>query len=161
VSAPIRMTLRRVGTAAFEAEAGSGGTALVDGSPEIGGEGRGMRPMEALLMAIGSCSAMDVVAILTKQKQPLEDLTIHIEGTRAETVPKRYVALTLVFEATGDVHPGKLERAVSLSMEKYCSVSQSLDPAIAVTYEARLVGAGSVERDRSSEGVDHGGRDVT
>ena len=78
--------LEQVGPAAFEATAGSGGTLIADGAPDIGGEGRGMRPMELLLTAIASCSLMDVVHILRKQKEPFEHLTVDIEGARKDAV---------------------------------------------------------------------------
>ncbi len=129
--------LEQVGAAAFEATAGSGGTLIVDGAPDIGGENRGMRPMELLLASIASCSAMDVVHILRRQRQVLEHLTIEIEGVRVDATPAPYRSVKLVFTARGAVEPDKLQRAVGLSVEKYCSVSASLDPAIEVTWEAR------------------------
>lgn len=135
----MRVVLEQVGPAAFEATAeGSGGKLVVDGSKEIGGEDRGMRPMEVLLAATASCSAMDVVSILRKQKEPLEGLRIEIDGERAAGVtPAPYVSMKLVFVAKGDVDPHKLERAVSLAVEKYCSVRATLAPNVAVTWEAR------------------------
>ncbi|MBN9164898.1 MAG: hypothetical protein BGO98_31220 [Myxococcales bacterium 68-20] len=134
----MKVTLERIGHAAFEATAGSGGKLVVDGSPEIGGEGRGMRPMELLLSAVASCSAMDVVHILVnKQKQPLEHLRIEIEGERPNTTPAPFTRMKLVFIAKGDVDENKLERAVSLAVEKYCSVRETLG-GVEVTWEARL-----------------------
>lgn len=139
--APMTVTLTRVGKAAFEAEAGSGGKLVVDGAPSIGGEGRGMRPMELLLSALASCAAMDVVNILTKQKEPLEDLTIRIEGLRKDATPSPFTKATMVFEASGAVDEHKLNRAVGLAVEKYCSVGASLSKDVEVTWEARLRGA--------------------
>jgi putative redox protein len=133
----MRVVLDRVGHAAFEARAGSGGTLVVDGAPNIGGEGRGMRPMELLLAAVASCSAMDVIHILVnKQKEPLEHLRIEIEGHRRDEVPSPFERMKLVFIARGNVDPRKLERAVSLSVEKYCSVRATLGN-VEVTWEAR------------------------
>jgi putative redox protein len=134
--------LARIGTAAFEATGRTGGKLVVDGSPDIGGEGRGMRPMELLLTAVASCSAMDVVSILRKQKEPLEDLTIEIEGERAPfstNGPTPFVRMNLVFFVKGDVDPSKLERAVGLAVDKYCSVRASLGPGVDVTWETRRV----------------------
>lgn len=131
--------LQIVGPAAFEATAGSGGSLVVDGSPDIGGEGRGMRPMELLLSALASCSAMDVVHILRKQRQTIDDLTIEVKGERADATPAPFVAAHLVFKAKGDIADNKLQRAVALSVEKYCSVGLSLDPNIKVTWEAQLL----------------------
>jgi putative redox protein len=130
------VTLDQVGPAAFEATAGSGGALVVDGSPEIGGEGKGMRPMELLLSAVASCSAMDVVHILRKQRQPLEHLRIAIEGTRAEGVPSPFTSMKLLFVARGAVDESKLERAVQLAVEKYCSAGATLG-GVALTWEAR------------------------
>ncbi len=136
----MKVTLERVGLAAFEATAGSGGKLVVDGSPDIGGEGRGMRPMELLLSAVASCSAMDVVHILVnQQKQPLEALRIEIEGDRANAVPSPFTRIHLVFVAKGAVDENKLRRAVGLAVDKYCSVRATLG-GVDVTWETRLEG---------------------
>lgn len=132
----MRVVLEQVGPAAFEATGGSGGMAIVDGSPDIGGEGRGMRPMEQLLAAVASCAAMDVVHILRKQRQPLEHLHVEIEGTRRDSVPAPFTAMKLIFVARGAVDEHKLERAVRLSVEKYCSVRATLGD-VEVGWEAR------------------------
>lgn len=130
--------LEQVGPAAFEATGSSGGTLVVDGSPEIGGEGRGMRPMELLLSAIASCSAMDVVHILRKQREPLLGLSIEASGGRAEGTPSPFEQVEIVFVARGAVDPHKLERAVRLAVEKYCSVKATLAPDVEVRWEARV-----------------------
>jgi putative redox protein len=134
----MRVVLEQVGAAAFEATAASGGKLVVDGAPEIGGEGKGMRPMELLLASVASCSAMDVVKILKQQKQPLEKLRVDIEGVRSDTVPSPYTRIKLVFVATGAVEPHKLERAVSLAVEKYCSARATLGKGVDVSWEAHL-----------------------
>lgn len=128
--------LEQIGAAAFEATGGLGGKLVVDGSPDIGGEGRGMRPMELLLSSVASCSAMDVVSILRKQREPLEHLRIDIEGTRADAVPSPFTSMKLVFVAKGAVDEHKLKRAVSLAVEKYCSARATLG-GVEVTWEAR------------------------
>lgn len=134
-----QVTLEQVGPAAFEATAAGGGSLIVDGSPDIGGEGRGMRPMELLLSALASCAAMDVVHILRKQRQDLQHLAIKIEGERTDGVPAPYRRIKLVFQARGVVDDHKLQRAVQLGVEKYCSVGASLDPNIEVRWEAQLL----------------------
>ena len=133
--------LEQVGPAAFEATAGSGGKLIADGAPDIGGEGRGMRPMELLLSAIASCSLMDVVHILRKQKEPFEHLTVDIEGARKDAVPSPFTRVKLVFVARGKVDDHKLQRAVKLAVEKYCSVSATLASDVEITWEARLESA--------------------
>lgn len=136
----MKVTLERIGHAAFEATGGSGGALVVDGSPEIGGEGRGMRPMELLLSSVASCSAMDVVHILVnKQRQPLEGLRVEIEGERADATPAPFTKMKLVFFAKGPVDEAKLARAVALSVEKYCSARATLG-GVEVTWEARREG---------------------
>ena len=133
----MKVSLERIGHAAFEATAGSGGTLVVDGSPEIGGEGRGMRPMELLLSAVASCAAMDVVHILVnKQKEPLEHLRVEIEGVRPTATPAPFTRMKLVFIVRGPVDDAKLQRAVSLAIEKYCSARATLGD-VEVTWEAR------------------------
>lgn len=131
--------LVQIGTAAFEATASAGGSLIIDGAPDIGGEGRGMRPMEVLLSALASCSAMDVLHILRKQRQPIEHLEIAIEGERADAVPSPYTAIELVFSARGAIDDHKLQRAVGLAVEKYCSVSASLKPEIKISWRAQLI----------------------
>ena len=134
----MRVTLEQVGAAAVRAEAGSGGEVVLDGAPEIGGEGRGMRPMELLLTAIASCSAMDVVAILRKQREPLESLRIEIEGARQDGAPSPFTRVRIVFVARGAVDEHKLRRAVALSVDKYCSVRATMSVEVDVDWEARL-----------------------
>jgi putative redox protein len=132
-----KVTLLQVGKAAFQAEADGGGKLIIDGAPDIGGEGRGMRPMEVLLSALASCSAMDVLHILRKQREPIENLTIEIEGTRKDAVPAPYTRIQLTFVVRGDVDDHKLQRAVGLAVDKYCSVRASMLPEIEVTWSAR------------------------
>ena len=132
------LRLEQIGGAAFEATASGGGSLIIDGAPEIGGEGRGMRPMEVLLAALASCSAMDVLHILRKQREPLERLQIDIEGVRADATPAPFTRATLVFTAHGAVDRHKLERAVGLAVDKYCSVRASLAAEVEVGWSARL-----------------------
>jgi putative redox protein len=134
----MHVRLDQVGAAAFGATAGSGGKLVVDGAPEIGGTGAGMRPMELLLASVASCSAMDVLHILRKQKEPIEHLAIDIEGARAEGPVTPFTAMKMVFVARGNVDPHKLERAVALAVEKYCSARATLGSGVEVTWEARL-----------------------
>lgn len=135
-----RIHLRQIGEAAFQAEAAQGGSLVVDGAPEIGGEGRGMRPMELLLTSLASCSAMDMLHILRRQREPLTQLDVEVNGVRRDAVPSPFARVELSFLARGEVNPGKLQRAARLSVEKYCSAIASLDPTIEVSWSARAVG---------------------
>ena len=136
--------MHRVGPAAFQIDGGTGGSLIVDGSPDIGGEGRGMRPMELLLGAIASCASMDVVHILNKQREPLGDLKVRAEGERKDATPAPFTQVRLHFVAQSkpgeralDAH--KVERAVQLGVEKYCSVAESLHPDVKVTWSSEVV----------------------
>ncbi len=138
----MQVRLEQVGPVAFEVTAGSGGKLVVDGAPDIGGEGRGMRPMELLLSAVASCSLMDILHILRKQKEPIEHISVEVLGARKDAVPSPFTRITLVFVARGKVDDHKLQRAVKLSVEKYCSVSATLAPEVVVSWEARLEPSG-------------------
>jgi putative redox protein len=138
----MRVQLEQIGAAAFEATSTGAEKLVVDGAPEIGGQGRGMRPMELLLASVASCSAMDVLHILRQQKQPIEHLAIEIEGSRADVVPSPFVSMNLVFIARGDIDEHKLQRAVGLAVEKYCSARATLSSGVELSWEARLEPAG-------------------
>ena len=133
----MKLTLEQVGTVLFEATGGSGGKHLVEGSPDIGGEGKAVRPMELLLSSVASCSAMDVLVILRKQREPIENLRVEVEGTRVDAVPSPYSSIKMIFIARGAISERKLQRACSLAVEKYCSARASI-PGVEVTWEARL-----------------------
>lgn len=124
----------------FEAASEDGNTVQIDGAPAIGGENKGMRPMQLLLTSVAACSVFDIVSILKKQREPVEDIQIRAKGERAESGDvKPFTAIHLIFEFTGKLNEKKVNRAVSLSVEKYCSVAASLNPEIPVTYEANIL----------------------
>ncbi|MCI0749421.1 MAG: OsmC family protein [Nevskiales bacterium] len=116
--------IKWLGNAAFAGETDSGHTVTMDGPPDIGGQNRGPRPMELMLLSVGSCSAVDVVHILKKARQPVTDVQVEVQGTRAETDPKVFTAIHLHFIVSGQaLSATHVERAVTLSAEKYCSAS--------------------------------------
>lgn len=124
----------------FTGTAGSGHEITIDGPPALGGENAGMRPMELMLMSVGSCSAMDVIHILKKARQPVTGCRIEIAGTRAETDPKVFTDIHLNFIVNGDgLSEKQVARAVKLSAEKYCSASLMLQASVNIThgYEIR------------------------
>ena len=95
--------------------------------------------MLSLLLAAAGCSGADVVVILNKMRVPIERLTIDVVGVRRDEEPRRYTELRFRFTVSGDgVELAKVERAVELSLEKYCSVVASLAPDIAVAHEVAL-----------------------
>ncbi len=135
------ITLTRVGDARFEARSPDGNVVFVDGPEYLGGRGEGMRPMEMFLVALASCSAIDVIHILQhKQRQPLAELVVHVRGTRADAVPAVFTKIELTFEATGAVNEKKLRRAVALSVEKYCSVATMLQSNVVIEHVVVLRG---------------------
>jgi putative redox protein len=103
--------------------ADSGHGIVIDTSPEGGGLGKGTSPMELVLIALASCSAMDVISILKKKREKLTGLEVRISGDRAETDPKVYTAVRIhyVFEGQG-LSEIACRKAIDLSQEKYCSV---------------------------------------
>jgi len=121
---------------AFVAESGSGHALVVDGSPDHGGRNLGPRPMELVLMGLGSCASFDVVTILKKQRQEVTGCVCELDATRADAVPAIFTAVALHFVVTGrNLDPLKVERAVSLSAEKYCSASKLFEAAgVALTH---------------------------
>jgi putative redox protein len=99
-----------------------GHTLKIDIPADQGGHGDGLRPMQTVLAALCGCSAVDVISILKKQRQPLSDMVIKVDGERQKGVePSLWEKVHLMFHITGEVELGKASRAVQLSMEKYCS----------------------------------------
>lgn len=123
----------------FLGTSGSGHSLTIDGPPDLGGGNAGMRPMELMLLSIGSCSAMDVMHILRKARQPVTDCRIEVDGERAQSDPKVFTAIHLRFIVTGDGLSEKhVARAVRLSAEKYCSASIMLQPSVDITHSHEI-----------------------
>ncbi len=128
------------GEVLFEAESGSGHRVLLDGAPEHGGQNAGLRPMEAVLIGMGACSAFDVVSILKKARQPVSDCVVELEADRAETPPKVFTHVRMRFVVSGrGLKPSMVERAVTLSAEKYCSATAMLRPTVDIRHEVEIV----------------------
>ena len=114
----------------FSAENENGNTVHLDASPDIGGTNQGMRPMQMLLAAMGGCSAIDIINILKKQRQDLRDMKITVTGERQkDAVPSLYESVHAHFKFYGNLDADKVEKAINLSIEKYCSVSLTLEKA--------------------------------
>lgn len=123
----------------FRGRADSGHEITIDGPPAIGGENAGMRPMEMVLLGVGSCSAMDVMHILKKARQPVSDCRIELDATRAETDPKVFTSIHMKFIITGDgLSEKQVARAVALSAEKYCSASIMLQASVNITHSHEI-----------------------
>ena len=112
----------------FEAFGDSGHIVLIDGPPEGGGENRGSRPMELVLIGLGGCASYDVISILAKSRQKVTDCVTHVSASRADKIPQVFEKIHLRFVVTGhDLNATKVERAVALSADKYCSASRMLE----------------------------------
>jgi len=121
---------------ALEAANEDGNVVALDASHEIGGKGNGMRPMQLILAALGGCSAIDVLQILKKQKQDIGSFRVEVDGNRKKTRGYSiFNSIEIRFIIGGNVNPEKAERAVNLSMEKYCSVAKTLEPTAKITYK--------------------------
>jgi putative redox protein len=113
--------------AAFLGESGSGHGVLMDGAADYGGRNLGPRPMEMLLLGLGGCSAFDVVLILKRGREKVDDCVVEIEAERAGTDPKVFTEIRLKYLVKGrNLDRAKVERAVQLSADKYCSASAIL-----------------------------------
>jgi len=127
----MRIELKRLDDAFhFEAVSETGNVALMDAGENIGGHNKGVRPMQMLIMGLGGCSAIDVVLILKKQRQVIENFEISIDAEREkDKEPALWENIEVHFKLKGQIDKEKAERAVQLSMEKYCSVSKTLEIA--------------------------------
>jgi len=128
------VAVRWLGGLRFEGGALDGPTIPVDGDSV-----QAPSPMHQLLIAIATCSGADVVSILQKMRVDLDSLSVRVAGLRREEYPRRYVSIHLVWEILGNgVDETKARKAIDLSLEKYCSVSTSLNPDIRITYDVKL-----------------------
>ncbi len=126
----------------FVGESASGHAIAIDGAPEHGGRNLGMRPMELVLIGAASCTAFDVVMILRKARQPIADCAVEAEGERAAAEPRVFTKIHLRYTVAGrglDRH--QVERAVTLSKDKYCSATLMLAKTAEITYEIAIVEA--------------------
>lgn len=125
---------------AFQLEAKGSGpySVLVDKANENGGKGRGTRPMELMLMSIGTCSTFDVIEILRKQRQNLKDIKVNVDGHRIEGVPSVFDKIHLTYYLSGEVEKNKAQRAIDLSIRKYCSASAMLAKTATITYSIEI-----------------------
>jgi len=127
----------------FLGEAGSGHAVVMDGPPDSGGRNLGVRPMEMLLLGMGGCTAFDVIHILKKSRQPVEDCIVELSAERAETEPKVFTRIHVHFVVTGaGLAEKQVARAVELSAEKYCSASIMLGKTAEITHDYEIVAAG-------------------
>ncbi|MGZ9143943.1 MAG: OsmC family protein [Candidatus Binatia bacterium] len=126
----------------FVGQTDSGHAVVMDGAPDAGGKNLGPRPMEMLLLGLGGCTAFDVVLILRKSRQNVMDCVAEIDATRAETDPKVFTRIHVHFIVSGkSLDPKRVEQAIKLSAEKYCSASIMLGKAAEITHDFEIVEA--------------------
>ncbi len=126
---------------AFEAKLDSGHTIIMDGSPEYGGENRGPRPMELILMGLGGCASFDIVTILKKSRQDVTNVVCQLKADRADTIPAVFTKIHLHFVVSGRaVKEKQVAKAVELSAEKYCSASKMLsDGGVIISHDFEII----------------------
>ena len=102
-------------------------------SIQLSGDGTAAGPMQAVLMALAGCSTIDIVMILERMRQDVSDIKVEVEGTRREEIPRIYTDIHLHYKVFGNVKEKKVQQALDLSLEKYCSVSKMLEKTAKIT----------------------------
>jgi putative redox protein len=124
----------------FRGTATSGHTLIMDADDDAGGKNKGFRPMELLLVGFGGCSGMDVISILRKKRQQVAGLEINVKGEKTDEYPKIYKQVHIEYVVKGKgVQKEAVERAIALSLDKYCSVGATLAKAGTITHSYRIV----------------------
>ena len=142
----MKARVKWVEAATFIGESASGHAVVMDGPPESGGRNLGIRPMEMLLLGMGGCTALDVVMILKKARQPVTDCVVELESERADSVPKVFTRIHVHFVVSGSgLSDKQVARAVELSAEKYCSASIMLGKAVDITHDYEIASCPGTE----------------
>jgi len=137
----MKITLKRLDDAYnLEAVNEDGNKVLTDGAPKIGGNKKGMRPMQLVLTAAGSCSSIDIISILKKMKQDVDDFEVEVTAEREQDkVPSLFTEVHLHYKLTGNLEEEKVRRAVELSITKYCSVVKILEKTAKVSSSFEII----------------------
>jgi putative redox protein len=135
----------------FVAQTGSGHIAAMDGAPEGGGNNLAPRPMELLLAGTGGCTAYDVVLILKRGRHAVSGCSVKLQAERANTDPKVFTAIHFTFTVTGkNLARTAVERAISLSHDKYCSASAMLATTAKITWSAEIIDESATEASQAT-----------
>jgi putative redox protein len=130
-----KAVVRQLQGITFAAKSDSNHWVMMDGSPTFGGSSAGSSPKELLLMALGGCTASDVVSILNKKRAPVSNVEVRLTANVSEEHPQVFTDVHIEYVVTGDgVKTEDVERAIELSTTKYCSVSMMLRPAMKLTH---------------------------
>jgi putative redox protein len=136
----MKANVKWTGGMSFEGQADSGHVVVMDSSSAFGGEDKGARPMELLLLGMGGCTSIDVVSMLKKGRQDVVDCVAEISAERAEDIPKVFTRIHVHFKVTGkDLDPKRIERAIELSAQKYCSASIMLGKTAEITHDFEII----------------------
>jgi len=139
----MKTRIKWVENVTFVGETDSGHAVVMDGPPDHGGRNLGPRPMEMLLLGLGGCTTFDIIMILKKSRQDVTDCVVEINAERADEEPKVFINIHIHFIVTGkNLKAKQVERAVSLSAEKYCSASIMLGKTATITHDFEIVEAG-------------------
>jgi putative redox protein len=123
----------------LEAENDTGNKIVLDASTGVGGKNRGARPLQLLLMGLAGCTAMDVLSILQKKREPVQDFQVIVSGEQVESHPRVFSALHIEYLITGDVSEKSVERAIQLSENVYCPAQAMLRPGAEITSSYRII----------------------
>ena len=136
----MKAQVKWLGGRAFEGTPDSGHSVIMDSSPDFGGEDKGIRPMEMMMIGMGGCTSIDVMNILEKSRQDVTDCVAEITAERADTEPKVFVRMHVHFKVSGrNLEAKRVERAIQLSAEKYCSASIMLGKTAEITHDFELI----------------------
>jgi putative redox protein len=138
--APMKARVKWVEDVMFMGESESGHAVVMDGAPGSGGRNMGLRPMEMLLLGMGGCSSFDVIGILKKSRVDFVDCVVELEATRADEIPKVFTHIHAHYIVSGKgLKAAQVERAISLSVEKYCSASIMLGKTAEITHDFEII----------------------
>ncbi len=127
-----------LGEMAFEGDIG-GHKIVIDADPMVGGQDKGPRPKPFMLLALGGCTAMDVISILKKMRVQVDSFNVKVEGDLTDEHPKQFYKMHVIYEFTGKNLPmDKLKTAIELSEERYCGVSATYKKALGITSEIKV-----------------------
>lgn len=118
----------------FKVENEDGLTCLMDASEAIGGKKKGMRPMELLASSLAGCASIDITRMLVKKRIPTEHFSIAIEAKRSDSLPSPFEWIQLNISVDPEIDREQVKKVVELTLEKYCSVSASLNKTISIRY---------------------------
>lgn len=124
----------------FSGVADSGHEVMMDAPSSVGGQDKGVRPIELLLISFGGCSGMDVISILRKKKQEVTGLEVNVQGEQAKDHPHKYTSLHIEYLVSGrNVSEEAVRRSIELSLGRYCSVGATLGLAAEITHSYRIL----------------------